>query len=140
MRILGIETSCDETAVALVEDGKILSEVVASQVALHEQYSGVVPELASRAHLENLPWVMEETLRKAALKSKVRGVVTPEQVWASARGLVDAVAYTRGPGLAGALLIGKVAAQALAFGWDRPLLGIHHLEGHIFAAELEGIR
>ena len=134
MRVLGIETSCDETAAAVVEDGKVLGQVVASQTALHGKYSGVVPELASRAHLEAIPWVLEETIRQA---SRSLGV-------SESRGLndagkyIDAIAYTRGPGLAGALLVGKVAAAALACGLEKPLLGIHHLEGHIFAAELEG--
>lgn len=118
MRILGIETSCDETAAAVVEDGKILSQVVASQ-AEHGAYQGVVPELASRAHLENLPWVVRKALEDSG----------------SPGSTIDAVAFTRGPGLAGALLMGKVAACALAYAWKKPCLGVNHLEGHILAAE-----
>ena len=131
MRILGIETSCDETAAAVVEDGRVLSQVVASQTALHREHGGVVPELASRAHLEALPWVIDETLRDAGGHAAGKG-------WKELARGIDAIAYTRGPGLAGALLVGKVAAAALACGLEKPLLGVHHLEGHIFAAEIEG--
>ena len=117
-RVLGIETSCDETAAALVEGGRILSNVVSSQVALHEKYRGIVPELASRAHLQKISGVLEAALAGSGAKG------------------LDCVAYTRGPGLMGPLLVGKVAAQTLAWLRGCPLLGINHLEGHIFAAEL----
>lgn len=116
MRVLGIETSCDETAASLVEDGRILSNVVSSQIHLHREYQGIVPELASRAHLQKIAGVIEAALGPG--------------------GKVDAVAYTRGPGLMGPLLVGKVAAQTLSELWGCPLLGVNHLEGHVFAVEL----
>ena len=121
MRVLGIETSCDETAAAVVEDGRrVLSNVVSSQVHLHRRYRGIVPELASRAHLQKIAPVIEAALDVAGGAP------------------LDAVAYTRGPGLMGPLLVGKVAAQTLARLLGCPLLGINHLEGHIYAAELSG--
>jgi N6-L-threonylcarbamoyladenine synthase len=118
MRVLGIETSCDETAAAVVENGKILSNVVSSQIHLHRRYKGIVPELASRAHLQKIAPVIEAALAQAGGKR------------------LDAVAFTQGPGLMGPLLVGKVAAQTLADFLGCPLLGVNHLEGHIFAAEL----
>ncbi len=123
MKILGIETSCDETAAGVVEvsgkgRGRILSNVVSSQVALHRQYRGIVPELASRAHLQKIAGVVAAALEEAGIEK------------------ADAVAFTRGPGLMGPLLVGKVAAQTLADFWRKPLIGINHLEGHIFAGEL----
>ncbi|OGR83571.1 MAG: tRNA (adenosine(37)-N6)-threonylcarbamoyltransferase complex transferase subunit TsaD [Elusimicrobia bacterium RIFCSPHIGHO2_02_FULL_57_9] len=119
MRVLGIETSCDETAAAIVENGRsILSNVVSSQVALHRKYRGIVPELASRAHLQKIAGVVERAFGDCG---------NPQ---------VDAVAYTQGPGLMGSLLVGKVAAQTLAHMLDCPLIGVNHLEGHIFAVEL----
>src|SRR6266702_2223134 len=118
MRVLGIETSCDETAVALVEDGRtIRSNLLASQAHLHERFGGVVPEVASRAHVENINPLITDALVEAGL-------------WMSD---VDAVAVTIGPGLVGALLVGIAAAKALAFALDVPLIGVHHLEGHIYA-------
>jgi N6-L-threonylcarbamoyladenine synthase len=119
MRVLGIETSCDDTSAAVVEDGKLVSNVVSSQTELHRPFRGVVPELASRAHLSNLVPVVSRALAQAG------------------RGRVDAVAYTRGPGLTGPLLIGKVAGQTLAKLLGVPAVGVNHLEGHILAAELE---
>ncbi len=119
MRILGIETSCDETAAAVVRGGRILSNVVSSQVDLHRRYRGIVPELASRAHLEKIVPVVDLALANARCASP------------------DAVAFTQGPGLAGSLLVGKVAAQTLARLWGVPLLGVNHLEGHVFASELD---
>jgi N6-L-threonylcarbamoyladenine synthase len=117
LRVLGIETSCDETAAAVVENGsKVLSNVVSSQIHLHRQFSGIVPELASRAHLQKIAGVIEAACMGA--------------------GRLDAVAYTQGPGLMGPLLVGKVAAQTLAHILDLPLIGVNHLEGHIFATEL----
>ena len=120
--VLAIESSCDETGVALVADGRrVLSSVVASQVALHAPTGGIVPEVAARAHLR---WI----------------VPTLEEAWAGA-GVgwedVDAVAVTAGPGLAGSLLVGINFAKALAYVHDRPLVGVNHLEGHLFAAWLE---
>ena len=120
-RILGIETSCDETAAAVVEDGRtILSNVVSSQSDLHSKYGGVVPELASRAHLERIVPVVREAIAEANL--------TYEDV--------DAIAVTRGPGLIGALLVGVNYARALAASIDRPVIGVNHLEGHLHACLL----
>lgn len=121
MLILGIETSCDETAAAVVEDGRrICSDVVASQIAVHSPYGGVVPELASRKHVEAILPVIGKALEEA-------GMVGSE---------LDAVAVTQGPGLVGALLVGLSAAKALAYALDRPLLAVNHLEGHMHAAFL----
>ena len=122
MKVLGIETSCDETAVAVVEDGRrILSNVIASQVELHARYGGVVPEAASRRHLEAIVPVLDEALERAGF---------------TLRGL-DAIAVTYGPGLAGALLVGVNFAKALAYASGLPLIGVNHLEGHVYAAWLE---
>jgi N6-L-threonylcarbamoyladenine synthase len=121
MLILGIETSCDETAAAVVEDGgRICSDVVASQIAVHSPYGGVVPELASRKHVEAILPVIEQALDEAGL----------------AAGDLDAIAVTQGPGLVGALLVGLSAAKAMAYALDRPLLAVNHLEGHMHAAFL----
>ncbi len=122
MRVLGIETSCDETAVAVVEDGlKVLSNVLASQHEIHDRFGGVVPELASRAHLERLNPLIDDALEEAGTG------------W----GEVEAVAVTRGPGLAGALLVGLASAKAVALALDVPLIAVNHLEGHIYANFLE---
>ena len=121
-RILAIETSCDETAAAVVEDGRhILSNVVASQVELHARYGGVFPEIASRAHIEAIVPTIEQAMREAHL----------------GLGDLDAVAVTYGPGLAGSLLVGVNAAKGLALGRNLPLVGINHLEAHIYAHWLE---
>jgi N6-L-threonylcarbamoyladenine synthase len=120
--ILGIESSCDETAAAVVRGGtEVLSNVIASQMNLHANYGGVVPELASREHLRNVVPVVREALARS-------GVSLDE---------VDAVAVTEGPGLAGALLVGITYAKALAFGLGKPLIGVNHLEGHIHAVLME---
>ena len=120
--LLGVETSCDETAAALVTvDGHILSSVVASQADLHARYGGVVPEIASRRHLELVAPVVEEALERAS----------------STLGDVDAVAVTRGPGLIGALLVGLSAAKALAWSRRLPLVPVNHLHGHVAALYLE---
>jgi len=119
VRILGLETSCDDTSAAVVENGRVRSNVVSSQTALHAPYRGVVPELAARAHLDNLMPVVSRALNDAG------------------PGKLHAVAYTRGPGLMGPLLIGKVAAQTLARLMRVPAVGVNHLEGHVLAAELE---
>lgn len=119
--ILGIETSCDETAVAVVKNGtEILANVVASQIESHKRFGGVVPEIASRHHVEAITIVLEEALEKAG--------VTYEDI--------DAIAVTEGPGLVGALLIGVNAAKAIAFAHDIPLVGVHHIAGHIYANRL----
>lgn len=120
--ILGIESSCDETAAAVVRGGtEALSNVVASQMNLHANYGGVVPELASREHLRNIVPVVREAMARA-------GVGFDD---------LDAVAVTEGPGLAGALLVGITYAKALTFGFDKPLIGVNHLEGHIHAVLME---
>lgn len=116
--IIGIETSCDETAVAVVKNGReILSNVVSSQIESHKRFGGVVPEIASRHHVEQITFIMEEAIKEAE--------VTFEEI--------DAVAVTEGPGLVGALLVGVNAAKALAFALDKPLIGVHHIAGHIYA-------
>ncbi len=120
--ILGIETSCDETGAAVVRSGlQILSNVVASQIATHQPYGGVVPELASREHLRAIVPVVRQALAEAG------------QTYAS----VDAIAVTQGPGLAGALLVGISFAKALAYALEKPLIAVNHLEGHIHAVLLE---
>ncbi len=121
MRILAIESSCDETAAAVVEDGRrIVSSVVASQDAIHAPYGGVVPELASRRHLEVIVPVVEKALADAGMRAAE----------------VDAIAVTQGPGLVGSLLVGCSMAKALAYAHRRPLVPVNHLEGHIYAAFL----
>ena len=118
---LGIETSCDETSVAVVEDGRrILSNVIHSQVDLHKEFGGVVPELAARDHLERLPHLLEMAVKKA-------GIETDD---------VDLLAVTRGPGLVGCLLVGVGVGEGLAAAWSKPLTGVNHLWGHIYAAML----
>ncbi len=120
--ILGIESSCDETAAAIVRSGEqLVSNVVASQIATHQPYGGVVPELASREHLRAIVPVVRQALAEAGCSYES----------------VDAIAVTRGPGLAGALLVGISYAKALAFALDKPLIAVNHLEGHIHAVLLE---
>ena len=124
MRVLGIETSCDETAAAIVVDGRrIESSVVSTQIALHAPFGGVVPEIAGRAHVERIVPVIRESLRLAGLGPDGAGI--------------DAVACTVGPGLIGALLVGVSAAKSLAWAWDVPCLGVNHLEGHLASPFLE---
>ncbi|HEY7650296.1 MAG TPA: tRNA (adenosine(37)-N6)-threonylcarbamoyltransferase complex transferase subunit TsaD [Methylomirabilota bacterium] len=121
MIVLGIETSCDETAAAVLADGRrILSDVVASQEALHAPWGGVVPELASRRHLEVINPVVEQALAQAGVKLSD----------------LDGLAVTQGPGLVGSLLVGCAVAKALAWAHRKPLVGVNHLEGHIFASFL----
>jgi N6-L-threonylcarbamoyladenine synthase len=121
MLTLGIETSCDETAAAVLRDEKVLSSIVASQIPLHKKYGGVVPELASREHLKNLVPIIREALASAEVTLKDIGLI--------------AVTYT--PGLIGALLVGVSAAKAIAYAENIPFIGVHHGEGHILAAHLE---
>ncbi|HUP72720.1 MAG TPA: tRNA (adenosine(37)-N6)-threonylcarbamoyltransferase complex transferase subunit TsaD [Acidimicrobiales bacterium] len=122
MRILGIETSCDETAAAVVVDGtQVVSSVVASQVDLHARYGGVVPEVASRAHVEMLMPVVAQALVEAGVSGAD----------------IDAVAATVGPGLIGSLLVGVSTAKSLALVWDVPFVAVNHLEAHLYAAFLE---
>lgn len=132
MRILGIETTCDETAAAVLQDGvRLLSNHVYSQIELHKKYNGVVPELASRAHTEKIAGVIA-----AALAYPGSGYESGRPFKAGGKPPVDAVAFARGPGLPGALLVGKVAAHAVAEMFGVPVIGVNHLEGHIFACEL----
>lgn len=122
LRVLGVETSCDETGVAVyASEGGLLAHAVYSQIELHAEYGGVVPELASRDHVRKLAPMVSQLLDEAKLSA----------------GDIDAVAYTAGPGLAGALLVGAAFARSLAFGWGVPALGVHHMEGHLLAPLLE---
>ena len=122
MMVLGIESSCDETAAAVVADGRrIVSSVVASQDAVHAPYGGIVPELASRRHLEVVVPVVERALAEGGVRVSD----------------VDGIAVTQGPGLVGSLLVGCSFAKALAYVHRRPLVGVNHLEGHIYAAQLD---
>lgn len=119
--ILGIETSCDETAAAVIKNGtEIVANVVSSQIESHQRFGGVVPEIASRHHVEQITIVLEETMKQSGL--------TMESI--------DAIAVTEGPGLVGALLIGVNAAKAMAFAHQKPLIGVHHIAGHIYANQL----
>lgn len=116
--ILGIESSCDETAASVVKNGReVLSNIISSQIVIHRKFGGVVPEIASRKHIENIMPVIDEALTQAD--------VPLEQI--------DAVAVTYGPGLVGALLVGLSAAKSLAWATNKPLIGVNHLEGHVFA-------
>ena len=119
--VLGIETSCDETAVAIIKNGtEIVTNIVSSQIESHKRFGGVVPEIASRHHVEQVTFVLEEALEQAGM--------TMDDI--------DCVAVTEGPGLVGALLIGVNAAKALAFAHNKPLVGVHHIAGHIYANRL----
>ncbi len=122
MPLLAFETSCDETSAALVEEGRVLSSVVSSQIKLHAEYGGVVPELATREHLRNLLPVARAALAEADL----------------AADKVEAVAATQGPGLPNALMIGLKAAQGVAFALGKPFFGIHHHEAHLYSAWISG--
>lgn len=116
--LLGIETSCDETSVALVRDGKeILSNIISSQIEIHKPFGGVVPEIASRRHVEVILSMIEEAFSAASI----------------GKDEVDAIAVTYGPGLVGALLVGVSTAKALSFAWGKPLIAVHHIAGHIYA-------
>lgn len=117
--ILAIESSCDETSIAIIKDGELLSNVVATQIEMHQKYGGVMPELASRLHCENVIFVLDEALNKANVKLED----------------IDAFAFTRGPGLIGALHVGMQVAKTLAMLYKKPLIPVHHLAGHIYANE-----
>jgi N6-L-threonylcarbamoyladenine synthase len=122
MLVLGLETSCDETGVALYDSERgLLADALFSQIDLHRAYGGVVPELASRDHVKRMLPLIRQVMADA-------GTVATD---------IDAIAYTAGPGLVGALLVGASCAQALAFAWDIPALGVHHMEGHLLAPMLE---
>ena len=122
MKIMSIETSCDETSVAIVEDGrKIITNRIYSQIDIHQKYGGVVPEIASRNHVIKLPYIIDEALEESGLSL----------------GDIDAIGVANGPGLVGALLIGLSTAKAMAYSLDIPLIGVHHIEGHIAANFLQ---
>ena len=126
MLIFAIETSCDETAASVVKNGRtILSSVISSQIAIHRKFSGVVPELAGRAHIENINFVIAEALKGAGVS------------FDKFSKKISAIVYTRGPGLAGSLLVGQVAAQTLSLVTGVPLVDINHIEGHMYACLLE---
>ena len=117
--ILAIESSCDETSVAITKDGKLLSNIINTQIEVHQKYGGVMPEIASRLHCENIALVLKEAVEKAGIKLED----------------VDAFAITRGPGLIGALHVGMQAAKTLSLIYNKPLIPVHHLAGHIYANE-----
>ena len=122
MRILGIETSCDETGVAIYDEEKgLIANQLHTQIALHADYGGVVPELASRDHIRKLAPLLQAALQEAHLTAKD----------------IDGIAYTSGPGLVGALLVGSTVARSLAYAWNVPAIGVHHMEGHLLAPMLE---
>ena len=122
MRILGIETSCDETGVAIYDEEKgLIANQLHTQIVLHADYGGVVPELASRDHIRKLAPLLQAALQEAHLTAKD----------------IDGVAYTSGPGLVGALLVGSTVARSLAYAWNIPAIGVHHMEGHLLAPMLE---
>ena len=121
MYILGIESSCDETSVSIVKNGvEEIATVISSQIDIHKKFGGVVPEIASRNHVKNITFVLEECLEQAKMKMED----------------IDAIAVTYGPGLIGSLLIGLEAAKTLAFVYDKPLISVHHIAGHIYANSL----
>ena len=122
MRVLGIETSCDETGVAVYDTagGGLLAHALYSQIKLHQEYGGVVPELASRDHVRKLLPMVQKVVAEAGGADSL-----------------DGVAYTAGPGLVGALLVGACLGRSLAFAWGLPALGVHHMEGHLLAPMLE---
>ena len=122
MKVLGIETSCDETGIAIVDSERgLLAHELYSQVALHAEYGGVVPELASRDHIQKILPIIERVLAQAGLKANE----------------IDGVAYTMVPGLVGALLVGASLGRSLAYAWNVPAIGVHHMEGHLLAPFLE---
>ena len=126
MKILAIETSCDETSSSVLENGKkVLSNVISSQIPIHAKYNGVVPELASRAHIKNVNIVLEQALSQAGISFDTFNKE------------IDYITCTYGPGLAGSLLVGLMCAKTLSFIYNKPLIPINHIEGHIFSATIE---
>src|SRR2546430_8378111 len=122
MLVLGIETSCDETAAAIVRDGReIISSVIASQVETHKRFGGVVPEIASREHMDKIVRIVEEAFTRAGMQTKN----------------IDGIAVTIGPGLVGSLLVGVSYAKAMAFALKKPLVGVNHIEGHVYSVAFE---
>ncbi len=120
MKVLGIETSCDETAAAVVQDGRVLSSVVRSQVDLFEEFGGIVPEISSRRHLELIHTIVKQAIDRAGINIKE----------------IDVIAVTKKPGLIGSLLVGYSYAKAIAYGLKKPLVGVDHLHAHIYSAEI----
>ena len=119
--ILAIESSCDETAVAIIKNGKeVLANVVATQIDVHKDFGGVIPEVASRIHVENISMVIEEALKQANMEVED----------------MDGIAVTQGPGLVGSLHVGVQAAKTLAWAFNKPLIPVHHIAGHIYANRL----
>ncbi|WP_338985258.1 tRNA (adenosine(37)-N6)-threonylcarbamoyltransferase complex transferase subunit TsaD [Spiroplasma endosymbiont of Diplazon laetatorius] len=121
MKILAIESSCDEFSVSIMSDGKVLSNVISSQIKEHSEFGGVVPELASRLHVENFHWVLSESLKEAQIKLEE----------------IEVISYTANPGLIGSLIVGKLVAQTLALYLDKPLMEMNHIQGHIYGANIE---
>ena len=122
MYVLGVETSCDETSVSVTQDGKkVLSNVVLSQINIHKEYGGVVPEIASREHIKGITYVFDQAIKEANLHFED----------------IDLIAVTQGPGLIGSLLIGVNAAKLLSLNYNIPIIGIHHISGHIYASHIE---
>ena len=122
MLVLGIETSCDETAAAIVRDGReIISSVISSQIAIHKRFGGVVPELASREHLDKIVPIVNEAFARAALEQQA----------------IEGIAVTAGPGLVGSLVVGVSYAKAMAFALNKPFVGVNHIEGHIYSVCFE---
>jgi len=119
--VLAVETSCDETSVAIIKNGnEVLSNIVSSQIEIHKKFGGVVPEVASRHHVENITLVLDEAINVAKINIKD----------------LDAVVVTKGPGLIGSLLVGINAAKAFAYAHNLPIIGVHHIAGHIYANNL----
>ncbi|MCK5732159.1 MAG: tRNA (adenosine(37)-N6)-threonylcarbamoyltransferase complex transferase subunit TsaD, partial [Tenericutes bacterium] len=122
MYVLGVETSCDETSVSVTLDGKkVLSNVVLSQISIHKEYGGVVPEIASREHIKGITHVFEQAIKDAGIEYTD----------------VDLIAVTKGPGLIGSLLIGVNAAKVVSLNYDIPIIGVHHISGHIYASHIQ---
>ncbi|HPU63179.1 MAG TPA: tRNA (adenosine(37)-N6)-threonylcarbamoyltransferase complex transferase subunit TsaD, partial [Mobilitalea sp.] len=122
VNILAIETSCDETAAAVVRNGReVLSNIISSQIEIHKIYGGVVPEIASRRHIEKINQVIDEALKEANITLND----------------IDAIGVTYGPGLVGALLVGVATAKAISYATKKPLIGVHHIEGHVSANYIE---
>lgn len=120
MKILAIESSCDEFAISILDDDRILCNVISSQIKDHKVYGGVVPELAARLHLQNMHWVIESALQEAKLEITA----------------IDYIAYTEKPGLIGSLIVGKIVAETIAMYLNKPLMPLHHIEGHIYGASI----
>jgi N6-L-threonylcarbamoyladenine synthase len=133
MKILAIESSCDETSAAVIDDKlRVLSLVISSQIPIHAKFSGVVPELASRAHIQNINLCIDEALAKAGI-----AVSQDDKTLKSFDDEIDAIAVTKGPGLAGSLLVGVLCADTLASVYKKPLIGVNHIEGHLYSSFIE---